>query len=87
MVAKHPDNNVEFTPRTSKDTILNLLAEQNIDLMEKIINLNTDIKTSFDKLTGDLREIHEDADRKDKAGKEKVDLLENNRKIGFYISN
>ena len=69
VVAKHPDNNVEFTPRTSKDTILNLLAEQNIDLMEEMINLKRDINVSFEKLAGDLKEMHGDADRKDTSGK------------------
>ena len=53
----HPDVDTDFRPQTkSKSTqefILNLLAEQNIALMEEVLNLKNDIK-DYSKLTEDV---------------------------------
>ena len=54
MAAKHPDTNAEFNPRTVKDTILSLLAEQNIDLMDEIITLKKCVTDSIEQLGGAL---------------------------------
>ena len=92
MVEKHPPK--EFAPRTAKDTISSLLAEQNIDLMEEVISLKNGFKGSFEQLAGDmdktLREIHETAVERDDENKTlirslmaKVELLENNNRLSF----
>ena len=45
-LAEHPDIPQEFIPKKTdvKDMILNLLAEQNLDMMEELINLKKYIK-------------------------------------------
>ena len=50
MFKKHPSNNVEFNPRTAKDVVLNLLAEQKMDLMEEAITLKRDLKGAFEQI-------------------------------------
>ena len=39
VLDKHPGKDKEFSPKTSKDILFNLLAEQNMDLLEEVRNI------------------------------------------------
>ena len=78
---------VEFNPRTAKDVVLNLLAEQKMDLMEEAITLKRDLKGAFEQIDINMKDMKEEADRKDivqteaiKALSLKLENFENNPK-------
>ena len=49
MFLKHPGSKqLEFSPKSVKDAVLNLLAEQNMDLMEELVNMKRDLKNAFE---------------------------------------
>ena len=44
--SNHPEKAPEFAPRSSKDMVLSMLAEQNIDIIEGLETLRADTKNS-----------------------------------------
>ena len=95
-IGKNQENKKEDGPKTVKDALLNLLAEQNIDLMEEAIQLKRDVHGAFKKLAEDIdtnmKEMQDEADRKDAAinetlkalaTKQQVDSFENQTKSAF----
>ena len=42
--SNHPEKAPEFAPRSSKDMVLSMLAEQNIDIIEGLETLRADTK-------------------------------------------
>ena len=94
VLIHHPNKNEEFSPISKKDAIINLLAEQNMGLMEEVVNLRKGMKGSFEQLAEDfgktLNEMHERAEERDFENKEmikklteKVQQFENNSKNAF----
>ena len=90
MFKKHPGVDKEFSPRGVKDSILNLLAEQNMDLMEELNALKKDLKDSFEQFNENFMKMKEESDRKESDDKQafqalttKVNHLENNTKSAF----
>ena len=59
----HPEIDQEFRPqtisRTSHDFILNLLAEQNIALMEEVVNLKSELKDFKTEVVNSVVEVRE----------------------------
>ena len=72
-LANHPEIPIDFNPKTTsvKDMALNLIAEQNIEIMEEILHLKEGLKLAFEQLSDEIRgkfEIFEsDSNRKDEA--------------------
>ena len=56
-LSNHPGNPMDFNPnrRSAKDMALNLIAEQNIDLIEEIQDLKKTFKSAFEQLANDVR--------------------------------
>ena len=54
---EHPDEPVEFHPNTksTKDFILNMMAEQNMAIMEEFLTLKQTMITNSEKLANDLK--------------------------------
>ena len=80
-LVKHPDIPQEFIPKQAglKDMILNYIAEQNLEIMEEVITFKKDVKASFAKLTGDIKEVFNDLDKvtnvKDEETKNSLDEI------------
>ena len=75
---------------TAKDAVLNLLAEQNMDLMEEVVHLKRDLKGAFEQIDIDMTELKEEANRKEidqtealRALTSKLENFENNSKFSF----
>ena len=53
---EHPDASDEFNSKkiTAKDMAVNLLAEQNLELMEKLVALENGIKATFGTLVDEV---------------------------------
>ena len=49
------------------DAILNLLAEQYLDIREEVLNLKTDTKRAFEKNAGDIKECFDELEADSKA--------------------
>ena len=79
VLDKHPGKDKEFAPKTSKDVLLNILAEQNMDLMEEVRNIKNGMKDSFNQLAKDfditVNEINEKAEERDQENKELIRKL------------
>ena len=84
----HPEIDHEFRPqtisRTSHDFILNLLAEQNIALMEEMLNLKSDLKDFKKEVVNSVVEIKEQTkaclseNKKNKKNEENTEILKAN---------
>ena len=90
MYNKHQENKDEVNQRTAKDAVMNLLAEQNMDLMEEMIILKRDLKGAFEQQEVNMKSMQEEADRKDikqteaiKALVNIIDRFENNSKFAY----
>ena len=88
---KHPAKDNGFVPKNSNEAILNLLAEQNMALIEEVTDLKSGVKGSFKQLAEDfnktLKVINDKAEEKDEENMkiirklfEKVEKLENDSK-------
>ena len=79
VLEKHPGKDKDFAPKNSKDALFNLLAEQNMVLMEEVRNMRTGMKDSFNQLAGDfdktINEVNEKAEERDKENKEIIRKL------------
>ena len=79
VLDKHPGKDKEFSPKTSKDILFNLLAEQNMDLLEEVRSIKNGMKNSFNQLAGDfdktLNEVNEKAEERDQENKEIIRKL------------
>ena len=70
---QHPESQMDSKSKTVNvsESILNLLAEQNLDMMEEVINLKRDWKGAIEQLAGDIKEcfdgLTEETKEKDKA--------------------
>ena len=49
-VDKHPDKSLEFSPKEAENFIMKLVAEQNADIIDHVVNLSKDIKGAFEHL-------------------------------------
>ena len=61
-LAIHPEIPIEFNPKTIsvKDMVLNLIAEQNIEIMEELQVLKKDLRGAFEQLSEEIRSNLED---------------------------
>ena len=76
----HPDDPMEFQPRmnNTQDFILNLLAEQNVELMEELQTL----KTAFVKHTEDMKNCFDSLEDETKTSLINIDVkIENIKRI------
>ena len=57
-LSEHPESPMEFNSRkfTAKDMILNLLAEQNVEVAQDINEIKTETKGAFEKLSSEIRQ-------------------------------
>ena len=53
----HPDNPMEFQPkdRSRKDLVMNMIAEQNLDIHEDVIAIKEGFKCAFEQLATDMQ--------------------------------
>ena len=60
--SKHPENPMEFNPNkyTVKDMILHLIAEQNLEIMDVVLDLKKNIRAAIEDLSNDVKENVED---------------------------
>ena len=86
--ADHPENPFDFTPksRNISDMVLNLLAEQNMELMEELMDLKKLVKTNFNQLSEDMNTNIVNMEEITKAALKNVDVrlanLEHNKMKG-----
>ena len=52
----HPNIDTDFNPKSmnTKDFVMNIIAEQNMEIIEELLKLKNDLKRSFEELGGDL---------------------------------
>ena len=73
--ADHPENPFDFNPksRSISDMVLNLLAEQNMELMEELMDLKRRVKSSFDQFSKDMNTTIANTEEITKAAYKNVD--------------
>ena len=75
----HPEEQIDFMPNktTAKDMIINLIAEQNIEIIQEFESMTKGLKDSFVQLTHDIRTSVENASKSVVTElKERIDRLE-----------
>ena len=75
----HPGSNFQFDNKVKKDILLNLVAEQNVDIMEEFNSLKKDIKEAFTQLAqdigGSMRSIRDELNEKITAAQKETNNL------------
>ena len=71
-LATHPEVSMEFNPKTTsvKDMAINLIAEQNIEMMEEVLALKKGIIESFAQLSEESQSRHEALEKEYKQKEE-----------------
>ena len=71
---KHPDEPMEFHPKSknTRDFILNMLAEQNMAVMEEFLALKQHMKSSLENLSNDVKNSCERLENKIETGLNKI---------------
>ena len=70
MFQKHPEQTLEFNSESMKDVVMNLVAEQNMDIMQEMSNLKKDLKGALETIDANLEYMKKEAKRRDKEENE-----------------
>ena len=78
-LGEHPDSTMKFNPQTTtvKEMALNLIAEQNMDLMEEFLEMKTHFKEAVTQLSGDIKDVFETLDKESKTKEENIKTVFN----------
>ena len=85
----HPETPIGFSPKSTsaKDMAINLIAEQNMEIMEEVLDMKKGVISSFEKLSEEMRENYDlfvsEAKRKDAIAAERIKALEDKIEAGF----
>ena len=76
-ISNHPDNPMEFQPNSNpvSEMVMNMLAEQNLDMMEEIVTVKTFLKEALETFADNIGRAFDEAKVRDESMKTTLNKL------------